>query len=458
MRSTRKKRPFLGIEYQSKSEKEFCLRWVFTRHVEIITSGLWIGVVLNSLTIGAVHYFANQDISELILPLHVGFLLGKLFALVFQRKPELFLMITSVVTITFISFYHLSMYSVLALGDPAHHTAVWMGLVALSIFAIQFLPTIGMFSVFQAVVYGLANYYTLYDQPHGYVNAGVFSSILLFTCLLKQKTYMSSIKKALVEYRFRSMIAPAHIVRRAARRGESLKETFATEEQFCACISSDWRNYQKLSKSISAKHLAAALEGYYALCNKLLERVMPKGNYFVDWIADELFVVIFKTKHIDEQEVIHSALTFATKLIYAKEKFFEKYKLPENIDVGVSCGDAIIGLMGPKAHKKATALGDVPGTARRIQNFGKILKQKFGKTDRIIFDKAVFALAPANIKGIRTYAMSDPDEIRDVKCDYVFFLDPLLSKPKNKKNVSNHNPDQEELSDERPRKIKSIAI
>ena len=184
---------------------------------------------------------------------------------------------------------------------------------------------------------------------------------------------------------------------------------------------------------------------------------MPKGNYFVDWIADELFVVIFKTKHIDEQEVIHSALTFATKLIYAKEKFFEKYQLPENIDVGVSCGDAIIGLMGPKAHKKATALGDVPGTARRIQDFGKKLKQKFGKTDRIIFDKSVFALAPANIKGIRTYAMSDPNEIRDVKCDYVFFLDPLLSKQKGTKGKKNKLGHTKEEDDERPRKIKSAT-
>ena len=111
--------------------------------------------------------------------------------------------------------------------------------------------------------------------------------------------------------------------------------------------------------------------------------------------------------------------------------------------------------MGPKAHKKATALGDVPGTARRIQSFGKILKKKFGQTDRIIFDKSVFALAPTNIKGIRTYAMTDPNEIRDLRCDYVFFLDPLLGKQVNKKTKKDHVSENETLIDESTRKIKS---
>ncbi len=55
----------------------------------------------------------------------------------------------------------------------------------------------------------------------------------------------------------------------------------------------------------------------------------------------------------------------------------------------MSLGEAYVGMMGPQSFRKATALGKVPGRARRMQSLGKPLREVLGDYDRLIFGDEV---------------------------------------------------------------------
>jgi class 3 adenylate cyclase len=217
-----------------------------------------------------------------------------------------------------------------------------------------------------------------------------------------------------------SLLAPAHIVRKMDNLTD-LKQAFAPKSRPCVFISSDWRGYQELSGQLDMAQLATSLGYYYDLCEEVLEKYFPEGNYFTDWIADELFIVMFSSPSQSLNEVIRSSLQFCTELIERKQVFYQKHGFPEAIDIGVSSGEAYAGMLGPKSSPKATALGEVPGRSRRLQTVGKVLRQKFGETDRVIFGQEVFKeLNPAD------YVVEELDvnqgDIRDVDDKKIYFV------------------------------------
>lgn len=97
--------------------------------------------------------------------------------------------------------------------------------------------------------------------------------------------------------------------------------------------------------------------------------------------------------------------------------------LPINIDVGVASGVALIGMMGPAGHRKATALGDVPGQARRYQEIGKQIRRKFGENDRVLFgyNSLLQITQPFDVK---QFELEAGGKVRDVAEDRVFYLEP----------------------------------
>lgn len=159
------------------------------------------------------------------------------------------------------------------------------------------------------------------------------------------------------EYLRLRRVVPSQII----RQGTDFEDAnlFRAANRSCICIASDWRGYQKMSADRTPDEIADWLQNYYEMCEMQLENHFPDGNYFSDWIADELFIVIFR----------------------------------ENGSVAASVGEALIGLLGPKSHAKTTALGEVAGHARRIQTLGKLIRSRYGEEDRILFTDPRFAEA-----------------------------------------------------------------
>jgi len=81
-----------------------------------------------------------------------------------------------------------------------------------------------------------------------------------------------------------------------------------------------------------------------------------------------------------------------------------------------------MGLMGPKGFRKATALGETPGLARRLQSTGKILRRKLSDVDRIIFNGEVLMKLR---DGCDLKKWTKPDEIslRDLEDKELYYIE-----------------------------------
>jgi class 3 adenylate cyclase len=224
------------------------------------------------------------------------------------------------------------------------------------------------------------------------------------------------------EYKLLIQAAPAKIVRQSALSNADIDQVFSPQNRYCVCLSSDWRDYQTVSSSMTANGLATALGAYYDMCEELLEQIFPEGNYYSDWIADEFFLVVFAKDDLEERNIVNLTLNFGAELIEAKKKFHLTYGVPKAIDIGVSSGPALIGMMGPEGHRKATALGEVPGQSRRLQALGKVIRQTRGDVDRIIF--AAETLMDITVAlDVEEFLLEDKSQLRNLDADKVYYLE-----------------------------------
>jgi hypothetical protein len=79
-------------------------------------------------------------------------------------------------------------------------------------------------------------------------------------------------------------------------------------------------------------------------------------------------------------------------------------------------------MMGPGTHRKATALGEVPGVARRLQAAGKLIRLHRGEKDRVIF--AVDTLMEIT-EGfdIHEFSLDRGTKLRDIKTPQIFYME-----------------------------------
>lgn len=220
--------------------------------------------------------------------------------------------------------------------------------------------------------------------------------------------------------RLSSFIPPA-VIDRALDTQSDVATMFLPEKRFCVCVCSDWRSYQALTSKMEPEAVVRALEVYYTKTSELLQQAFPRGNFFSDRIADELFIVAFAEPGTTEGEVAQGAVRFARDLLQAREGIAALTGVPKAIDVGIAAGHASVGIMGPPGGRKATALGEIPGRSRRLQTAAKGLRQARGERDRVVVGSEVFALCGA-IDGLQTFAV-DEGSLRDVTDPTLYFLD-----------------------------------
>ncbi len=214
---------------------------------------------------------------------------------------------------------------------------------------------------------------------------------------------------------------PQAILRRSLETNRSIESLFSPEDRFCVCICSDWRNYQKLTSTMTPTEVVNALEVYYKSCNSLLKSSFPKGNYFSDWIADELFVVGFCDEGISESEVALAGINFAKQLLNERASIAAITGAPKGIDVGIAAGHASVGIMGPEGNRKATALGEVPGRSRRLQTAAKGLRVHHGDSDRVVIGEEVTAIC-GPIEGLKSFQLKG-ESLRDLTEKTLHFVD-----------------------------------
>ncbi len=230
----------------------------------------------------------------------------------------------------------------------------------------------------------------------------------------------------IVKFREQSRYLPRQVLWRGIVEDKQIDEVFLPANRTCVCLSSDWRNYQDLTSRYTPAKLAELLSRYYRMTNDVLEKCIPSGNYFCDWIADELFVVLFTDLPDGERHLWEQAIEFGVRLIQQKNEFLQSHGAPEAIDIGIAGGDAFVGMMGPSGQAKTTALGEVPGKARRIQTLGKDLRMELGEQDRVIFvTQHVSSLTM--LESIKTYELKDYQKVRSIEERRFFYVEPMTA-------------------------------
>jgi class 3 adenylate cyclase len=202
-------------------------------------------------------------------------------------------------------------------------------------------------------------------------------------------------------------------------------------ERFCVCLSSDWRGYQELVSGMSDEEVVKLLEDYYQRVQNLLVSHLYEYDYYMDWIADELFVVVYsmETDQVNltaRQRMAVKVVEVSQSIIKMKKSFAGDHHIALDIDVGLSSGQSLIGFIGPTNHRKATALGSNPGRARRMQSCGKLLRHQIGEQDRIVFgDEMLLVLqAPDDSSIVINRFDSSSRRLRNLEDQELYFVIP----------------------------------
>ncbi|MEI7973501.1 MAG: hypothetical protein WCH11_03955 [Bdellovibrio sp.] len=183
-----------------------------------------------------------------------------------------------------------------------------------------------------------------------------------------------------------SGILPARIAETLALSSENSQQMdmFLPRSRVVACVCADWRNFQVLTEKRSALDISSMLERFYDEVLLALDRIVPSGNYFVNWTADELFIVFFDEDdrpHIVQKESASFVMALLTEVFEKVEKEFRGEIL---YDVGYSVGQGLLGLQGPRSLKKTTIAGEVAGLAKRHQEEAKVIRQGLSANTRPI--------------------------------------------------------------------------
>jgi class 3 adenylate cyclase len=222
----------------------------------------------------------------------------------------------------------------------------------------------------------------------------------------------------MTKFREQSRYIPQQVLLQSARENQSIEKVFGPKVRFCVCICSDWRNFQELADGVSPDQLGSYLSSYYERVVERLRKDLPEGNYFMDWIADELFVVIFAADENPDPKIVDAGFDFGAWLLSHRRTFARETGFPKGIDVGISSGLASVGIFGPSGSGKATAFGSIPGASRRLQTLAKQFRGEYGDQDRLVLSGATAELIDADHAQCSRVELTERYAAKDLKDNY----------------------------------------
>lgn len=199
---------------------------------------------------------------------------------------------------------------------------------------------------------------------------------------------------------------------------KDITHAFQAKERFTICLCADWRNFQQLCNQKSSAEISDTIEKYYDIVIRHLEKVFPDGNYYVNWVADELFVIFYTDTDSNRENLEKKVVGFANNMTTS---IFEEINLTIKnwelmYDIGVSCGNGLLGLQGPSRLKKTTLTGEVAGRAKRYQEEAKRIRKNFGSSYPIlVLDASLENSVKVNYPKLYSNLITLNSETKDIK-------------------------------------------
>lgn len=411
-------------------EAYFCAQFIKRREFDLQEIALPIGVAYNLISVFLVGLFTDsQTITAILSVVHVFNALLCVAAIIQSRLQSFFRKLwPAVLVLSPAAYLIVSKINIERLVESELVISISLS-VLLSIFGIILFPSRPRLLVVTALILSVLGCFATLNHVSCLQFTFIFSLACLTTTIYRVLQYSQQRQIARREYSALVQTVPAKIVRHSVESNQSLSEIFSTKLRNSVCLSTDWRSYQALSAKTDAGTLSRALGEYYNMCGVIFSKHFPKGNYYADWIADELFVVAFAQDDYMDHALVDNMILAAIDMIEQKKEFHKKFGFPSAIDVGICSGTCLIGMMGPDWHKKATALGEVAGRSRRYQSVGKLIRKMQGDTDRIVFgpEAKIGISRPFDVKALQ---LPEGRRLRDLDDAALFYIEsPDVSGP-----------------------------
>lgn len=217
-----------------------------------------------------------------------------------------------------------------------------------------------------------------------------------------------------------------------SNNSNELYEIFKPMNRKVVCLCADWRGFQEMSAHMKPQEVTKLIETYYETVITTLGKIDKTENNYLSWVADELFIIFFDELENTER-MKATALEFAYELANNVVPAVKKETNVElKLDIGISFGEGLLGLQGPRSAKKTTISGAVAGKAKRYETEAKTIRASMGLVDRpiIVMDEALYKFAnemPTYQKGEFLDRKAETKDIDREKV-YVWFLDRRLIK------------------------------
>jgi hypothetical protein len=263
-----------------------------------------------------------------------------------------------------------------------------------------------------------------------YPNPGVDMILAVFSLVVGQNIQILTRRYLTAEtirtFRDKSKYIPRQILIKAARTNSSILDVFKPSDRFCVCICSDWRDFHNLLAEDNAGKVGTDLVRYYEYVVDVLAKKFPEGQFFVDWIADELFIVIFSEALVPEPSLVLRSFELAQEMLAHRAAFASTHGYPVAIDIGLAAGLASVGIYGQGGIAKATAFSSTPGNARRLQEVSKRLGLIHGLNEKVVMSADYASLLGESQNVLTRIPLSDSLKVKDLD-DTGIYVWPHLS-------------------------------
>ena len=189
-------------------------------------------------------------------------------------------------------------------------------------------------------------------------------------------------------------------------------------EQEVATMFIDLRGSTKLGEDKLPYDILFILNQYFAEMSAALNET---DGHYAQFSGDGLMALYGLKGSIEAgcRDAIKCAVTMANKLDELNERLKRELKEPLQMGVGIHCGEAIVGTMGPPTAQNFSAIGDNINIAARLESltkeFGCFLVVSENAVTKAGIDLSDYPQRQADVRGrdesIAVYAVEDPRAI-----------------------------------------------
>jgi len=198
----------------------------------------------------------------------------------------------------------------------------------------------------------------------------VFCIAVIYIYKLVLRFVLEAIEKAKIRGAFRKYVDPA-LVNKLIESGEANSDEVGVNKNI-AVLFVDVRGFTPMTEALkgSPETVVEILNEYLELATT---SVFENGGSVDKFIGDATMALFNGFVPLDDYvyKAVKTAYDIVEGAASVNASISEKYGVDVGFGVGVDCGDAIVGNLGPSFRKDYTAIGDVVNTAARLESNAK---------------------------------------------------------------------------------------